>query len=440
MSSLISNTNFKLHWISMVISQLGSFCTIIALPWMVLHLSDNDALVMTSVMATTSLPLSLFMLVGGVLTDKTSPLTVLIAVRFSLLVVLSSLAVLVYLKLMPIWLVYIYALVLGTLAGVVKPAGQSLLPLMLSNNVLGKANGIVMGTNQLSIIFGPIVAGWLIWLGRELFETSNGTDALMGFAFAYAVDAFAVLVALAIILFVRIENRPYALSNVDRMFINGLKYCWYDRGIRFVLIYMLITSFFVHGPLYAMLPLYAKFTLGLTEKGYGILYAMIGVGTLTGAALAYWKSSQIKNIALTVLFCDLLSGVCLIFLGQQTYIVVAALLLVFMSCSGGIIMVVGATWFQVRTEKAYIGRVMSILMFTLMGMVPVSSIVAGSLYTLSSVSFVFLISGLLIVLFSLLGMAIPTVRTMGDLPPIAEKKLNRLDQVTDSSVSGIESA
>ncbi|MBT3260224.1 MAG: hypothetical protein HN366_27775, partial [Deltaproteobacteria bacterium] len=64
--------NLRLLWIGEGISVLGSQFYMIALPWLVLKLT-NDPFQMGTVLALAGIPRALFMLVGGALTDRYSP-------------------------------------------------------------------------------------------------------------------------------------------------------------------------------------------------------------------------------------------------------------------------------------------------------------------------------------------------------------------------------
>lgn len=61
---MLGQRDFRLLWISQGVGRLGDQFYLIALPWLVLKLT-GDALAMSLVLATASIPRALFMLVGG---------------------------------------------------------------------------------------------------------------------------------------------------------------------------------------------------------------------------------------------------------------------------------------------------------------------------------------------------------------------------------------
>lgn len=414
--SLLDNRNFLLHWGSLAIAQTGSFFTLVALPWMVLSMTDNDPFIMATVMATISLCQGFFILFGGALADRFSPIKLLFLSRLMFCVVMASLAVFVYLSKIPLWLIYIYAFVLGTLGAFGIPASQSLLPAIVDKSELGKANGIVMGTVQLTQIIGPVAAGWLIWFVRSFTDAPSAQADYHGFAVAFLVDAIAILLAVVLLSIMKVAIGPKAKGNLFTMVTQGVVFCWKDRGIRLVLAYLILISFFLHGPLLTALPLIIKVELGLSEGAYGTLYAMIGIGTVIGAGIAALTTPSPKALGAVVLSCDLISGACLYLLGKIGGVWTTGGTLLIMGICSGIIMIAGITWFQNRTPDVYMGRVMSILMFCILGLIPISASLAGFLIGVTSISLVIIGAGIAIMVVSGVGLLIPRIRNMGDTP------------------------
>src|ERR1043165_833577 len=102
---VLGNRNFRLLWIGESVSMLGDHFCMIALPWLVLQLT-GDSLAMGTVLALSAIPRAFFMLVGGALTDRFSPRTLMLAsnaVRFTLV---SVLTVLVFSSQVDMWMLY----------------------------------------------------------------------------------------------------------------------------------------------------------------------------------------------------------------------------------------------------------------------------------------------------------------------------------------------
>ncbi|MCE2595215.1 MFS transporter [Motilimonas cestriensis] len=425
--SLLQNKNFMLHWLSASLAQLGAYFTMVALPWLVLSQTNNDAFLMSIVMACFSLPHGFFILFGGALADRWSPLLVLLRSRQFGIGVMLCLAACVYLQITPIPLLCLFGLILGTLGAFGIPASQSILPSICKDEELGLANGIVMGTSQLAQIVGPLLAGWLIWLMRYLNQVDPQQYDSTSLALAFVVDAALVLVSICLLYCIKVKRVTSEPKGLFTLVSQGIQFCWLDRGIRLVLAYLILISFFMHGPLLAVLPLIAKVNLSLTEAGYGTLYAMIGVGTLMGAGVAIWLQPAPSQLGLFVLMGDLTSGVSLFLLGFiNTSLVLVVICLIVMGVATGFIMIAGTTWFQRRTPSEYMGRVMSVLMFCILGLMPISGAIAGYFNKIYGNQWVVMYAGALIISCALLGLMLPKVRRMGEAPVLDEASISAL--------------
>src|SRR5262249_14834556 len=112
MLDVLRNRNFRLLWSGEGISVMGDQFYLIALPWLVLHLTGN-ALTMGTVLAVVGIPRALFMLLGGALTDRLSPRLLMLASNLLRLALVSLLAALVFGGFIQLWMLYAFALLFG---------------------------------------------------------------------------------------------------------------------------------------------------------------------------------------------------------------------------------------------------------------------------------------------------------------------------------------
>ncbi len=407
---------FRLHWAGVALSQVGACFTFVALPWLVLALPGADAFSVTTVLAAATLPAGVFMLFGGGLADRFSAYRTLLVSRGGFLLVVSLFAVTTFATVPSLWVVHVFALLLGTLSAVGTPASQALLPTFVPAARLGQANGLVMGTLQGAQVVGPVVAGWLVWAGQRWRDLEPVGSATAGIALAFAAEALAAANALALLVGMRLRASPPVRGDILRLVGEGLRFAWEDPGIRRVLGYLLAVSFFVHGPLLASLPLYTRFQLGLDERAYGTLYTLLGLGTVLGAGAAMLLRPSPARLGVVVLLCDFAIGTCVAALPHlpQLWLAGAALLVVGLGL--GMVMVAGTTWFQLRTPGPFMGRVMSLVMFAVLGTVPISAALTGALVHRFGLGPVLTASGGTVVVLTAAGLALPGIRGMGTLP------------------------
>ena len=111
-AALFSDRNFRWLLSGAVISMLGDQFTLIALPWLVLKMT-NDPFVLGTVLALIGVPRALFILIGGAFVDRYSPKRVLMLTKYINTLLLGLLAVLVLTGDLRLWMVYCIAAALG---------------------------------------------------------------------------------------------------------------------------------------------------------------------------------------------------------------------------------------------------------------------------------------------------------------------------------------
>ncbi len=83
-----------------------------------------------------------------------------------------------------------------------------------------------------------------------------------------------------------------------------------------------------------------------------------------------------------------------------------------MGTANGYVLVLFVTWLQARTPPAMQGRMMSLLLFASLGIVPISMALSGALIEVNAQAF-FVGAGGLLTIIMLLSACNPAVRTMG---------------------------
>ncbi|HZX70610.1 MAG TPA: MFS transporter [Rhodanobacter sp.] len=417
--SLFANHNFRLLFGGSTISMLGDQFTLVALPWLVLKLTGNPA-ALGLVLATMALPRALFMLIGGAVVDRLSPRRVLIAARGVNAMLVAVLAGLVLLGDIHMWLVYLIALGIGLSTAFAYPAGSAILPQLVSREQLQPANALVMGMRQLSMFIGPALAGVVISIGAHGAHAQPVQDA-GGLGLAFGIDAISFAFSLGSLLLIRIHSdfqpKPVlggVLSNVA----SGVRVIWADLPLRAFILYAAVVSVFVGGPLQVGLPVLADTRMDLGAASLGILMTANGGGMLLGSFLSGLASRSVRGrLGLMVLAIDSLAGLALATLALVHSTITGAVLLAGTGVLAGIAQITIVSWIQRRVEPEMMGRTMSVLMFTFMGLGPISAAVAGSLLKVISLTSLFAGAGLLLTAIALSCMSSPALRSIGAVRP-----------------------
>jgi hypothetical protein len=111
-------------------------------------------------------------------------------------------------------------------------------------------------------------------------------------------------------------------------------------------------------------------------------------------------------------------GIGLAFLGVSTSMIFAAVIGLVLGSVNGYINVFFTTWVQSRAPKAFIGRLMSLLMFSSTGLFPVSMALAGAASRVD-VTILLTVSGGIVALLGILMTLNPTVRAMEPAAQVA---------------------
>lgn len=418
-ASIFANRDFKLLFMGSSVSALGDQFTLVALPWLVLKLTGNPA-ALGLVLAAMALPRALFMLIGGAVVDRMSPRRVLLVSRAVNAAFIALLAVLVMAGMIQMWLVYAVALGVGVSTAFVYPAGTSIMPQLVERNQLQGANAVFMGMRQLCTFVGPALAGFVIAGGSRFAPTALKDATGMGWAFT--IDAVSFIFSLASLWMVRIHtdyHPPKKEGGVLADVFKGLQSVWQDVPLRAFILYVSAVSVFVGGPIQVGLPVLANSRLDLGAASLGILMTANGGGIIVGSMLSGVGSRLVRGrLGIMVLSIDFAVGLAVLLFTQVHTTLAGALLLGLTGLLGGIAQISVFTWIQQRVPQAMLGRTMSVVMLTFLGLGPLSAAAAGALLSVISLTALFAGAGVTLSVMALFCLARPSLRTIGMTKPL----------------------
>ena len=407
--------DFRLLWAGEAVSVLGDQFALIALPWLALVLTGS-ALALGSVLAIMAIPRALLMLIGGVSVDRLSPRRVMLGSNAVRLVAIGALGVVVLAGSIELWMLYAFALVFGVADAFFYPAQTSIVPELVESDQLQRANGIVQGTAQASVLIGPVLAGVVIAaLG------SPGPDAaaagMTGIAVALLVDAATFLISLATLWFIRprahVERPPSSMLQDIRA---GFGYVLGSPALRAMIVLSLAANLLIVGPFEVGVAVIAYSRLPEGAAAYGVLMSAFGGGSLVGLVLASALPVPRPSwFAYVVIGAIAFSGVGLIGLPFVSSTAVAAALIAVSGFALGFGNLHGITWSQSRIRPDLMGRVMSVMMMGSVGLVPISMLIAGAAVQVS-LDAMLVVAGIGMAALCFGSLLSPTVRRLGFVP------------------------
>jgi MFS family permease len=412
-STLLRNTSFRWLLGGGAISILGDQFTMIALPWLVLQIT-GDPLMLGLIVALMSVPRAVLILFGGAVVDRYSPWRVALLTKYANTVLLGLLAALVLLGHATLALVAPIALSIGVASAFSIPSATSMLPHVVERAQLQQANALLMGVRQVSLLAGPLLAALLFALAGD---GSEGMRNARGLGIAFAIDCASFIVSAWTLSKVRLRPvAPAAPQPMLRAVAEGLALVWNDAVLRACFIYWAVCACVVGGVMQVALPVLASTRLhGATSLS--LLLGAHGIGTLAGMALTSIKGDlRVRNLGTTLLLVDAVVAALVFPLAWLASTWQIALLNVVVGMLAGFMQVALITWIQRRVPPVMLGRTMSIFMFIVMGLAPLSAGLTGWVMQYTGLPGLFMASGILLAGAAALAYAFTPMRAMADAP------------------------
>jgi MFS family permease len=216
--------------------------------------------------------------VAGALADRLDRRQSMVRVNLVRTVLLGGLALAVAADLATLPLLYAVAVLLGIAETLFDTSAQSLLPALVSRDDLTRANSRLFAVELVANTFvGPPLGGLL---------------AALGLAVAFGVPAAAYLVgaaclALLVGSFRAVGAGPAGSTRLRDDIAEGARFVWHHPVLRPLAIMLGVQNmaFAAHYSVFVLFAV-APGPMGLSEAGFGIVTATIGVGSLLGTWLA----------------------------------------------------------------------------------------------------------------------------------------------------------
>jgi MFS family permease len=420
-ASPLSVRNFRLLWIGESISLLGDQFYMIALPWLVLQLTGS-ALALGTVMALGGIPRALFMLIGGAVVDRFSPRSVMMASNAARLALVIALSALVLTDNISLVMLYGFALAFGLADSFYFPGQSAIIPQLLPEEQLQAGNTFVQGTAQLSIFLGPVLAGGLIALLGNA-GTADGTPGTQGIGIAFGLDALTFIASLLCLVLMRLPRVPAHAAeqqNVIESIKAGFAYFWSKGVLRVLFLLMVAMNFLILGPVVVGIPVLAATRLPEGAAAFGIIMSAFGGGALLGIILSNMLPLNKNHFGAALMGIISVMGIGVALMPLFSSTAVIAVIMLVIGIANGFVNINFFTWLQKQIPQELMGRVMSLLMFSSIGLAPVSNALAGAILDIN-LNALFIGGGLLMAAVSLLSILLPAVQQMGLEPAVANQ-------------------
>ncbi|MBV8368653.1 MAG: MFS transporter [Candidatus Eremiobacteraeota bacterium] len=381
--------DFSLLWTGLLISNLGTWMQFTALGFYVAAMAPNarlGALDIGLIGAARAVPVLVLSPFAGVVADRYPRRLVLFITNGTTSALSFVLFGLVATNHAPLWTLMITSGLQAATQSFDAPARQSWVPLMVPREYVGGAIGLNSVAFNAPSVVGPPLAGLLI--------------AAIGVAPCFLVNAVTTLAVVVALAFMKpAPPSSKRRGNVFAAVLEGVRFLIGHPVLRWVVLLLVVTSLTVR-PYNFLLPAYAVHVVHTGAKGLGLLMAAGGVGAIAGAFFtAATGGSRRGTIWLVSAVCASLGVAAL---GLTSHFGLAAVIL---TATGlGTMSFIGSSNIMLQTlaPDEMRGRAVSVYSMILLGLVPLGSLLVGSLATLLELRWTLVLAGVvatLVVLF-----------------------------------------
>ena len=390
--------DFSLLWTGLLVSNLGTWMQFTALGYYVASLAPNGrvgALDIGLLGAARAVPVLVLSPLAGVIADRYPRRRVLFLTNSMTSVLSFVLFAVVATNHAPLWTLMIVSGLNAATQSFDAPARQSWVPLMVPREYVGGAIGLNSVAFNAPSVVGPPLAGLLI--------------AGIGVAPCFLVNAATTLAVVVALAFMK-PAPPSSVrrGNVFAAMLEGMRFLVAHPVLRWVVLLLIVTSLTVR-PYNFLLPAYAVHVVHTDAKGLGWLMAATGVGAIAGAFFTAATGGQRRGLIWLV--SGTLASLGVGALGLTDHIGAAA----------GVLSIIGlATLSFIGSSNILLqtlapdemrGRAVSVYSMILLGLVPLGSLIVGSIATVFELRWTFVLMGIIAALCALaIGISQPQAR------------------------------
>jgi len=356
--------NYRLMWIGNWISLIGTWMQSVTQAWLLTKLTDSP-LALGILGAASSAPFLVFVLIGGIVSDRFDRRSIVIMTQALSLLQALTLAILTLAGVIQPWHIIGLAAVLGAINAFDIPARQAFVIELVAPSQLPNALALNSTAFNVARVVGPAIGGGLVAL------TGEGVCFLVN-----ALSYLAVLAALTMMDPAAISERQRLQQGQRGAFLAGARFVARNPDLARILVLVgLISSVAI--PYRNFLPDIAQNVLHIGATRYGLLMAAAGAGATLGAVtiagLSLTRDHYNRLLPVGLLgFCITLGA-----FSQSTRFVPALLLLVGMGVCGILYFNAANTLVQLSIDDLHRGRVMSFYVLMQRGVPAFGSLLLG---------------------------------------------------------------
>ncbi|MER0284697.1 MFS transporter [Clostridioides difficile] len=378
------NKNFNLMVLGQIISLFGASILKFALSLYILDMTGK-AEIFATILAVSSIPIVVFSPIGGAIADIFNRRNLMVIFDFSSSVAVLILSLFLFNDNGSILLIGIIMTILSVISTMYQPTVQSSTPILVDNEHLINANGIVAGVASLTNIAGPVLGGVLYGI--------LGINAIVVIS-CISFFLSAIMEIFIQIPFVKQEQTGNIIKTIFIDIKDGIIHiCKENRFTLKILFLAMAINLVLSSMLIVGIPYIVKITMESNNFLYGVAEGAISFSSLIAAVSIgiFSKHLKITNLHICFIICALIfipmafsvypfilnTGFPVPFL-----IFIISSMLIFFTTT--LISIYAITIIQLKTPNELLGKVMAILFAGTSVAMPIGQIIYGRLFDLLS--------------------------------------------------------
>lgn len=378
--------------VSQTVSLLGSMLVMYTILWHV-TLSTQSGVIMTIMVLCNFIPALIVSPFAGVWADRLNRKKLMIFADLLIAAFTLLMAILFFFDIRDLWIIFVVSMIRSIGQSIHQPAVSAVYPQIVPKENLIKVQGLTQGVQSTASIIMPLLAGLLL--------------ATIPIEFIFLIDVVTAVIAVGILIYyVKLPKHSREVDPVSIKYFDDIK-----NGFIYSLKHPLIFKILLFGFIFMILVAAPSFLTYLqVARVFGpeawrlsVLETAFGIGMLIGSiAISMWGG--FKNRLITYFLSYIAIGFGTIGLGlpYNFYIYIGVWLIVGLFIAIGNPVFVGLI--QEKVEPEYIGRVFSVFGLINTVSLPLGMLVFGPLSDYVDISLIILLSGVGMVICSIIPM------------------------------------
>ncbi|MDT2660290.1 MFS transporter [Enterococcus hulanensis] len=275
----------------------------------------------------------------------------------------------------PVVAIGILTVIIGMVSAFETPVVQSAIPVICSEEEIPRANGIISSIGTLGTVLGPIIAG-IIYRFDAVYQI-----------FAITGGLFLIAILCEVVLNIPKQTQAAMNGTLLQVVAGDLKEVTYylkaQKIIVKVAIVAFLLNFFLASFIQVIIPYVSRIQLGVSDAQFGLMNTILAIGSLLGTVIYGIIANRLNetSISKNLILVAILFGLLVIPFGLiQDPTVAFWVMTIIVASAMGVVTVASVqliVYIQLVSDKALLGRIMSLVMIVTTLAIPLGQVMYG---------------------------------------------------------------